>query len=145
MINFGPLHTVPDQFRNRLFHSHTNVTTLMRTNVEESIKLASVMAQRLNQARGPVAVLIPRKGFSKYDHEKGPLAMTYDGKPSDRQWYDPIANEAFIEALRNELDTGRVKIKVIDAHINDREFAEEVVRTLLSLSPKKAEPRPPDS
>jgi uncharacterized protein (UPF0261 family) len=72
MINFGPLHTVPDKFRSRLFYSHTNVTTLMRTSVEESTKLAFVMAQRLNQARGPVAVLIPRKGFSKYDHEKGP-------------------------------------------------------------------------
>jgi uncharacterized protein (UPF0261 family) len=139
MINFGPLHTVPDKFRSRLFYSHTNVTTLMRTSVEESTKLAFVMAQRLNQARGPVAVLIPRKGFSKYDHEKGPLAMTYDGKPSDRQWYDPMANEAFIETLKKELDSRRVKINVVDSHINDREFAEEVVRTLLSLSPKKAE------
>jgi uncharacterized protein (UPF0261 family) len=137
MINFGPLHTVPDKFRHRLFYSHTNVTTLMRTSVEESMRLASVMAQRLNQARGPVAVLIPRRGFSKYDHEKGPLAMTYDGKPSGRQWYDPIANEAFIETLKKELDTGRVKTEVINAHINDREFAEEVVRTLLSLTPEK--------
>lgn len=138
MINFGPLHTLPEKFRDRRFYSHTSVTTLMRTNVEESIKLASVMAQRLNQARGPVSVLVPRKGFSKYDHEKGPRAMTYDGKPSDRPWYDPIANEAFIEALNRELDRDRVKIKIIDAHINDRMFAEEVVRTLLSLGSKTA-------
>jgi uncharacterized protein (UPF0261 family) len=50
-----------------------------------------------------------------------------------------MANEAFIETLKKELDSRRVKINVVDSHINDREFAEEVVRTLLSLSPKKAE------
>lgn len=131
LVNFGPPHTIPNKFKDRLFYRHTSTTTLMRANTEELIKLAQLMADRLNKARGPVAVLVPKKGFSKYDHEKGPLGMAYDGRPSDRPWWDPEANLAFSEALRNKLDPNRVKFKVINSHINDRAFAEELVAALL--------------
>lgn len=137
MANFGPLDTVPKKYSDRLFYQHTATTTLMRTNADEMVQLANLMADRLNRARGPVSVLIPRRGFSKYDHENGPFAMTYNGSQADRVWYDPEANTAFISALDSGLDKNRVNFRVIDAHINDKQFAVELVRELLSFAPKK--------
>jgi uncharacterized protein (UPF0261 family) len=136
VVNFGPPHTIPNKFKDRLFYRHTSTTTLMRANTEELIKLAQLMAERLNKARGPVVLLVPQKGFSDYDHEKGVLGMTYDGRPSGRPWHDPEANLAFSEALRNKLDPNRVKFKGINSHINDRAFAEELVAALLRLEHK---------
>ncbi len=133
MVNFGPPHTVPEKFKDRLFYYHTHTTTLMRASAEECRALARLMAGWLNETQGPVAFLIPQKGFSKYDHEKGPKARTYDGILSDRPWFDPRANEAFIQTLQKELDPKRVQLKIISAHINDPLFAEEIVRSLLSL------------
>ena len=133
IINFGPPNTIPTIFHDRLFYRHTAATTLMRANMDESIQLAHLMAERLNKTLGPVAVLIPKQGFSKYDQEKGPNGMTYNGKPSDCPWYDPETNLAFIQTLQNKLNTNRVILRVIDSHINDPMFAEELVCSLLSL------------
>ena len=137
MVNFGPPDTIPAKFRERLFYRHTAAATLMRANMDESTRLAHLMAERLNKTLGPVAVLIPGQGFSKYDHEKGPSGVTYDGKPSGRPWYDPETNLAFIQALQTKLDTNRVTLKVIDSHINDPVFAEELVFSLLSLKKRE--------
>ena len=133
MVNFGPPHTVPEKFKDRLFYYHTYTTTLMRANAEECRVLARLMAGWLNETQGPVAFLIPQKGFSKYDHEKGPRARNYVGTLSDRPWFDPRANEAFIETLKKELDTKKVRLKIIPAHINDPAFAAEIVHSLLRM------------
>jgi uncharacterized protein (UPF0261 family) len=134
MVNFGPPHTVPEKFKNRLFYYHTDTTTLMRANAEECRALARLMAGWLNETQGPVAFLIPQKGFSKYDHEKGPRARTYAGTLSDQPWFDPQANETFIETLKKELNTQKVHLGIIPAHINDPAFAQEIVQSLLDLS-----------
>jgi uncharacterized protein (UPF0261 family) len=133
MVNFGPPQTVPEKFKDRLFYYHTDTTTLMRANAAECRALALRMAGWLNGTQGPVAFLIPQKGFSKYDHAKGPRARTYEGTLSDRQWFDPRANKAFIETLRKELDTRRVQLRIIPAHINDPAFATAIVQALLRL------------
>jgi uncharacterized protein (UPF0261 family) len=132
VVNFGPPGTVPPQFHDRVFYRHTEVTTLMRADSEESVRLAELMAGRLNEARGPVIFLIPLRGFSKYDSPNGPPAINFDGSPSELTWYDPDSNRAFAEALRQNL-ADRIVLREVDAHINDPEFAREVVAAVLSL------------
>jgi len=67
MVNFGPRHTVPEQFTtNRLLYEHNAQVTLMRTTSDECTQLGEIIAKKLNQNRGsnPVRVFVPRGGFS---------------------------------------------------------------------------------
>jgi len=108
MVNYFP-DAIPPQFRNRLFHVHNPATTLMRTNEKENRQLAEIMARKLSRARGPVVVYIPLRGFS---------AMDAPGQP----FFDPAADRAFVEALKNSLPA-RIPVIEKESHINDPSFA----------------------
>ncbi len=59
MVNFGAMNTMPAAFRGRNLLRHTPLITLMRTTAEECRIIARWMADKLNRAVGPVAVVIP--------------------------------------------------------------------------------------
>ena len=61
-------------------------------------------------------IIIPTKGFSSLSVAEGAL-------------YDPDSDQAFIEGLKENLDT-EISIIEIDTHINTPEFAESVVDAL---------------
>lgn len=124
MCNFGPFDTVPERYRaaGRLFYEWSPEITLMRTNVEEVHELGKIFAEKALRATGPVAFLIPLKGFSMLDG---------DGE----MFCDRRADQAFIEALRFHLNGG-VQIFESDVNINDPEFADEAVELLLRLMGK---------
>ncbi|OGL14119.1 MAG: hypothetical protein A3F92_12270 [Candidatus Rokubacteria bacterium RIFCSPLOWO2_12_FULL_71_22] len=120
MVNFGPVETVPGRHAGRQFHRHNAGTTLMRTTPSENAALGRWMAEKLNRATGPVGVAIPRRGFSAYDVAAGPF-------------FDPEADTAFGEALKSALRAG-IPVVEVDAHINDRAFADAVVRLYAELA-----------
>jgi uncharacterized protein (UPF0261 family) len=62
MVNFGPFETVPPQFRDRVLYKHNPTVTLMRTTPEECAELGRVIAEKLNQAQGPLTLFVPLKG-----------------------------------------------------------------------------------
>jgi uncharacterized protein (UPF0261 family) len=67
MVNFGPLQTVPEEFRkNRLLFEHNAQVTLMRTTSDECAQLGEIIAKKLNQNCGsnPIPLFVPRNGFS---------------------------------------------------------------------------------
>jgi uncharacterized protein (UPF0261 family) len=113
MVNFGPPETVPLHLAGRRIHRHNRATTLVRTTVEENTRLGQWLAEKLNRATGPVAIALPRRGFSVYDAEGGPF-------------WDPEADRAFIVGLRSALGPSTTVLEV-DAHINAPEFAEAIV------------------
>jgi uncharacterized protein (UPF0261 family) len=108
-INFGPLDTLPERMKERRHLRHSKAATLIRTNIEECRRLGKVVVERLNSARGPVAVIIPGGGFSLYDQEGGPL-------------WDPEANRAFSEVLKENLRKDIAVIKM-EGNVNAREVA----------------------
>lgn len=79
-------------------------------------RVARVMAERLNRARGPVKVLLPRRGWSEADRESEPL-------------YDPEGNRAFGEELKRYL-APEIEVVEVDAHINEPLYAETAVALL---------------
>ena len=81
-----------------------------------------MMAQKLNEATGPTAILLPTKGFSEWDK---PGAI----------FYDPEGRNAFIESIKRHAET-KVKIVELDLHINDPEFATQAVIILDNLMKK---------
>lgn len=126
MVNFGPPETVPERFRGRRLHRHNPQVTLMRTTAQENAAIAREVARRLNEAAGPVTVLLPLRGVSALDRE---------GQP----FWDPDADAAFAETLRREA-APTVNVRALDAHINDREFALAAAHELERLMAERRGP-----
>ncbi|MDN5332314.1 MAG: hypothetical protein PWP45_1539 [Tepidanaerobacteraceae bacterium] len=122
MCNFGPIDTVPESYKNRKLYKHNPTVTLMRTTPEESKKLGEIIGKKVSQAKGPTAVIIPKKGVSAIDAA---------GKP----FYDPDADKALFEALKENVKPP-VELIELDLHINDPEYAEFVANKLLELIKK---------
>jgi len=105
----------------------------MRTNIEENILFGKVIADKLNRSRGLAALLVPRKGFSALDRKgSGRHKMSMDGTITG-EWFDPEADLALINSLKQHLDLSWVLLKEVDCHINDPQFAEVAVELLDSL------------
>ncbi len=119
MVNFGPLDSVPEKYRQRKLYVHNPNVTLMRTTPEECAELGRITAEKLNRARGPAAFLMPLRGVSAIDAAGQPFAA-------------PEADARFLEALRKDLSP-RVRLMEIEAHINDPAFAQCAARTLLEM------------
>jgi uncharacterized protein (UPF0261 family) len=85
----------------------------VRTTVDELQRAADVMAERLNQSKGPFTFLIPLRGWSSIDREGRPI-------------YDPAADAAFVVRLREKL-MNKNAIKEIDLHLYTPEFARVAV------------------
>lgn len=109
-IVLGPPSTLTEEQRKRATVIHNPNITLVRTSQDEMAQIGRLMAQRLNEAQGPAAVLIPIRGFSYSDRPGHPF-------------YAPEADAALVTALEAELDS-RVELHKIDAHVNDAAFAE---------------------
>ena len=117
MVNFGPVETVPVQFRGRQLYVHNPTVTLMRTTPEECAEIGRITATRLNRGSGPVTVLIPLQGVSAIDKAGGPF-------------YSPEALDAYRHAVKATLSS-EIKLVELDAHINDEGFARTAVELLL--------------
>jgi uncharacterized protein (UPF0261 family) len=117
MVNFGPVETVPIQFRSRTLYVHNPTVTLMRTTPEECAEIGRITATRLNRAGGPVTVLIPLQGVSAIDKQGGPF-------------YSPDALNAYCSAMKATLSSN-TKLVELNAHINDESFARTAVELLL--------------
>ena len=137
--NFGPKETIPEKYKGRNFFFYTPSITLMRTNVEENHLFGKVIANKLNKSCGPTALLIPRKGFSALDRKgSGRQQMSLDGTLTG-EWYDPEADLALINSLKQHLDLSKVLLREVDFHINDPQFAEIAVELLTGLMPQISE------
>ena len=124
MVNFGALETMPQQFRERTLYRHNPTVTLMRTTAEECREIGGRIAQQLNRATGPVVVLLPMRGVSMIDRE---------GQP----FHDADADAALFASLRAGLRP-EIRVRELDAHINDPEFAHALADELLALLPTNA-------
>lgn len=118
---------VPEKYAAREFFQYNAQNVLMRTNAEEFRALGRLVAERVNAARGPVSIMIPTRGFS--EHTK---RMTHDIDGGEiGPWKQPEIDEVFVDALRAHL-TG-AKLDILDAHINDSEFADACVAEFLTM------------
>ena len=83
-----------------------------------------IVAERLNEARGPVHVVAPTRGFSLADAEGGDL-------------WDPEADHAFLDSLRASLRPD-IPYEQLDAHVDDAAFADVVAERYLTLTQEPA-------
>ncbi len=122
-IAYSPPEKIPEDIKKRKLFWHTPEVAIVRANKEEMAAAGKIMVEKLNKAAGPTAVLIPLKGFSP-------------GNKEGKNLYDPEADKAFVQALKNDLKPD-VKVIEIDAHINDETFAEQAVDILCKMMATK--------
>lgn len=120
---FGPEESIPEKYRDRRIYHHNPYNTNVRTTKEESAKIGRVLAERLNQANGEVAMMIPLKGWSENGRKGGPL-------------HDPEIDEALIDAFEKEVSS-EVEVIEIDANINDPIFAQRCAKKMKEFMSKE--------
>jgi uncharacterized protein (UPF0261 family) len=135
--NFGGKETIPPRFRDRSFFFYTPSITLMRTSVGESRILGERIAMKANRAVGPTAIMVPLRGFSALDRQGGKKMVAIDGRVTG-EWHDETANRALIDSIKAHLDSSRVFLMEMDAHINDPPFADAAVQLLVRMMGEKA-------
>lgn len=115
----GPPETLPAHYKKRPIHVHNPAICVVRTNGREMKRLAKVLTEKIALATGPVALILPSKGFSAFDSP---------GKP----FFDLKTDQVFIEAIKNLLPP-HITVKEVPAHINDPLVAEEVLKVFSKM------------
>ncbi len=105
--------------RDRARYVQDSFRVQVRSSVAELEATADVIAERLNQSKGPFTFLIPLRGWSSIDREGRPM-------------YDPAADAAFVARLRAKLDR-KEAIREVDLHLYTPEFARLAVDEFVRL------------
>jgi uncharacterized protein (UPF0261 family) len=113
IITLRELETVPEIYRRQPYVKHNPHITLVRLTVDQMIRVADVMAERLNQATAPVIVAIPNGGYSFYNR---------DGLHFRNQ----EADQAFVRTLKARLKP-EIEICELDGHVNDSIFIQAIL------------------
>src|SRR4029453_17040452 len=110
---------VPVRLQGRPIYTHNPEFTLVRTLADEMRTLGTLFAERLNEATGPVEVMVPTEGLS------------IPNVPGGVFW-DPEADAAFLDELRNNLRE-EIPLLTVDTHVNDPAFSGLVAEEFLKL------------
>lgn len=108
---------IPGDFKDKVCYLHNPNLLFTRSDVSENEILGKELALKINGAGTRVEVLFPQRGISAYDIAGGPL-------------YDEEADRVLARSIQAHLDED-IEFKVIDAHINDPAFAQEVFKCLV--------------
>lgn len=122
MANFWGIETIPEKYKSRNLYQWNPNVTLLRTNIEENIKMGEMIAAAANASTAPVTILLPLKGVSMLDSE-------------GNQFWDPEADKSCFEAIKKNLKPG-IPVIELDHNINDPQFSECVAQTLLEMLKK---------
>jgi uncharacterized protein (UPF0261 family)/ABC-type branched-subunit amino acid transport system ATPase component len=123
MVNFGPMDTVPERYRNRKLYVHNPQVTLMRTTPEENAAMGRWIADKLNRCEGPVRFVIPEGGVSMLD-------------APGKAFHDPEADAALFGALtENFRASERRRLIRLPYNINEPAFAQALVAQFREIAP----------
>jgi uncharacterized protein (UPF0261 family) len=115
----GRPEAIPPRLQGRPVYTHNPEFTLVRTLPEEMERLGRIFAERLNEATGPVAVMVPTQGLS------------IPAIPGGEFW-DPEADAKFLAELRANLRDD-IPVTTHEYHINAPAFARLVADRFLAL------------
>ena len=115
----GRPEAVPPALAGRPVYTHNPEFTLVRTLPDEMVRLGAIFAERLNEARGPVEVMVPTEGLS------------IPAVPGGAFW-NPEADAGFLNELRGKIRAD-IPVTAHPWHINAPEFAEAVAGRFLAL------------
>ncbi|MEZ5659282.1 MAG: Tm-1-like ATP-binding domain-containing protein [Burkholderiaceae bacterium] len=104
---------VPEALRDLPSHVHNRLLTAVMLDEAGRRAVARAHCERLAQARGPTALLLPMAGCNEWDRPGADL-------------HDPVGLAAFVEELTRGCPDN-VELHRLDAHINDAGFVERAL------------------
>jgi uncharacterized protein (UPF0261 family) len=126
ILSYGGRADMLERTKDRVQVVQDALRVQVRTTAEELRQAADVIAQRLNQAKGPWTFLIPLQGWSSLDKPGRPI-------------HDPQADAAFVARLKEKIEDPS-HVKEVDMHLYTPEFAraavDEFVRLFESARPR---------
>jgi uncharacterized protein (UPF0261 family) len=123
VLVFNEPETVPAPFNTRTLIRHSPKITDVRLNAEEMARVGEEVAKRLSHTTDEAVFIIPTAGYDSY-------AVAGEG------FYDPAADQAFVDALKANLPAN-IRVIERDTHIEDHAFATEAARLLIELIENK--------
>jgi len=113
LVDFQSWNAPHQLLREREIHVHNRLISSAILTKEEKENAAKTIAEKLNQAVGPIALIMPLQGIDEWDR---------DGQP----FRDPDGLAAFSQTIEAELSTA-VEYHPLDHHINDSRFTEKAL------------------
>lgn len=123
VLVFNEPETVPPPFNSRTLIRHSPQITDVRLNKDEMARVGEEIAARLQHTAVEAVFIIPTAGYDSY-------AVRGKG------FYDPQADQAFVDALKANLPAN-IRVIERDTHIDDPAFATEAAQLLIELIEKK--------
>ncbi len=109
MVDLPSWLPLPQHFVARPYHAHNRLIGSITTDTEGRRKTARTIAQKLERATGPVALILPHGGIEEWDQEGEPL-------------HDPEGLKTFVDAMRHAVKPP-VHLHEVEGHINSPAFA----------------------
>lgn len=91
---------------------HNEILGTAQAFVEDMVKTAEIVCERLNKSTGKIAYVVPSEGFCDYDQE-------------GKMYNDPEGRAAFIKTLKNNLKP-EINLEILNCHWNDSQFVNRV-------------------
>ncbi len=110
MIDVQAWAPLPGRYAGRALHVHNRLIASVAASADEKSALAAEACRRLAGARGPTALLLPRRGLHAWDRPGQPL-------------HDPAAHAAFMDAFSAHAPAN-AELHAPDLHVNDDAFVD---------------------
>ena len=121
MCLWGSYKPIPEAFAGRRILHHNPILWMTFTNLDEKVKMARLLADKLNRAKGSAAIIIPLKP---------PLGLTKWGLE------DPEGLEAVRKELKKNLKPAISYVEV-EASTDDKEFSDWILELMDHMMSKK--------
>jgi len=116
MVDYPAWSAPPAAHAGRPAHAHNRLIASVCIDPPMRRAVAREIGQRLGEAQGPTALLLPCRGIEGWDREGGPM-------------HDPEGLAALVDELPRALPPG-TRLVALDAHINDDAFAQAALDVL---------------
>ena len=116
MVDFPAWGPPPARWADRPVHAHNRLIASVCIDPAMRREVAREIGQRLAQATGPVALLVPTQGIEGWDRPGQPM-------------HDPEGLAALVDELPRAA-AANTRVQMLDTHINDTAFADAALAVL---------------
>ncbi len=113
LIDVPTWKALPTEFEARPYHAHNRLIASVTMTAAERRDAAKLICKKLSQAKAPVKLIMPLQGIEEWDREGNDL-------------HDAEGLAALVDELR-KLAKDPIELIELDAHINDKAFADKVL------------------
>lgn len=112
----GPTRKHPERYEGRPTIKIDELRAVTRYSTDEMVAAAKIYAEKLNNAKGPVKIIFPLRGWSSFDREGSVL-------------YNPKEDMVFVKELKEQLKPA-IETEEIDYNLEDPAYARALVHSL---------------